>query len=300
MAQMCNSGLQRLVAQSRYDEALREAARRVEAARPGRPHAKALFDLSYALHLVGDHRRAAKRIDEALVAAATAFGEDHPRYAAAIDLAGEIVGGLGNSAAAIERHEAAIAIYQRNQVGGVPLARAWFHLARHLIASDPKRASKLLQRARAELEDLADPISERLLSSVLYVLAQGYAARRKLPEATRFMRRVLALRERRYGAKHVDVAEALRGLADLAAAEGRDAEALADYSRAREIYRQASGQWSDPIAQLTARIADLHARQRRLPEARAEYHSLLAQMGPAHPDAPAVRAVLEEIARALP
>ncbi|HWB82091.1 MAG TPA: tetratricopeptide repeat protein, partial [Nannocystaceae bacterium] len=88
------------------------------------------------------------------------------------------------------------------------------------------------RHAEAAADRIGDPIARAKLLNIRGLVLSTAG---RFDEAERDLLEALAIREREFGAEHIDVSGSLSNLAGVLEAQGRDEEAIAIYDRAREI-----------------------------------------------------------------
>jgi eukaryotic-like serine/threonine-protein kinase len=170
------------------------------------------------------------------------------------------------------------------QAGGRPdlAAKAWIHLTEQLIAnSRDDEAKRVAAYAEATVEGSRDPLLRAPLLDVRASLTQDKS------EALKLRSEALTIYEVQLGRDHLEVAEALRKLANALAVVGRLAEAAPLLIRALDITERAVGR-DHPITVTTrADLGDLLSKLGRPEEALPVLSEALAAgqrvVGPDHP-----------------
>ena len=101
----------------------------------------------------------------------------------------------------------------------------------------------------------------------------------KYAEAITIAERVLAIREKKLGTRHSDVATALNSLAELYREHGRYGDAEPLFKRALAIRQKALGRDHPDVAQSLNNLAVLYQAQGRYADAEPLYKRSLATLG---------------------
>ncbi len=253
-----------------YDESARDyewalQVRRGPGANPGDLVQTLQGSAMLVLRVRRDDRFAEARLQEALRIAQTAFGDDDPRVASAL-----------NSLAAITD-------FRSDPAGSEPLLRRALAIqTRRLGPSHPDRLETLgnlgttlrdkgdLLAAEAALREALDlerrvygPRHLEVLGCTLN-LASVLNSRGRSAEAEAMARDALATAESTYGPSHIMVAHASRRIAGFLAARGAYPEAEPFYFRAADIYRSKFGDSHQLVLDMRQALIDMQAaRQNR-------------------------------------
>jgi tetratricopeptide (TPR) repeat protein len=229
------------------------------------------FELAGPLNTLGNQLRAAGQRKAAWEAYARALaivefnkGRDHPAVTPMLENLARILVELGDLQRALQFVDRAIGIRQRRQGKTHPATiNAWaLRGALALQAKQPSEAVATFERQRAlALEAHGEGHLEVGLAS--YNLAMAHEQTQHHAEAAKHYRAALVICQAA-APEHAVVANAHRGLGDLAAAGGRLDEARQHYERAVAL---AQKQHSPALGDLLHLLGGVHTRRRDWPRA---------------------------------
>ncbi len=193
----------------------------------------------------------------------TRLGAEHPSVARIEVRVGQLLDLRGRSAEGIAMLRRAVASLEQTSDPSTALAAALLDLAAALRHLDDDEAANLAQqRALATFEAAGDELG---LAFARLAFAESCLDQGVYDAAESQLERALAAFERLAGPEHPAVGYARVGIGDLRLAQGRSADALAAYERARVIGD------GDPRLAMVAEIgiATVHQRERRFDAALA-------------------------------
>lgn len=214
-------------------------------------------------------------------AAAEARTSDYqPVLAEALFELGTCQGHLGRGDQAVETLLEAVDVAETSRHDEIA-ARAWQQLVTTAASriKVARRGHEWFRRARAAIHRLGRDSAqyEPLWATALDRLGQVFQLERSWKEAEARHREALEIRARVFGPDHLEVAQSLDNLANaLASAGQRDDEALALYTRSRDIYRRALGEQHPKVARVDFNLAMLHLDLGHYDDARTFFLRALA------------------------
>ncbi|MEB3268933.1 MAG: CHAT domain-containing protein [Leptolyngbya sp.] len=238
----------------------------------------------------GDYDTAIALMTAALDLYRQTLGEHHPYIATVLISLARLHQALGQSPAAIEHYEAAIALLQTREedANQQALGEALGELGsvyqtqgRYDEAADHLQAALAVRRATLGASDPA-------IADGLNRLASLRAAQGRYGDAIRDYGAAIALRQTQLGPDHPDVGQSLNGLAGVYQAQGRYDEAEALFQQTLALYRRAYGADHLFVATVLNNLGLLYQDQGRYEEAADLLQQALtlrtAQLPANHPD----------------
>jgi tetratricopeptide (TPR) repeat protein len=301
---MTDTHLAELIHRGRLREALDLATAKLTEARrddDAAALADALVDEARAQLASGARDDAVITVDEAITQARRTFGPRDPRYAAALELGGEVAVEADLPSNAEARFIAAVDVLREAGVTGYPLGNALSHhgLVRE-AQDDLESAARAFAAALDAVRDDPEPAAQALHATVLTALAQSALDTGRDVEARAMADRALEIWVALRQARRFEVADAMAIVGAVALMHGEAQTAVDWLEPACEIYRGSRVDVRARHALAAAHYADALRALGRVDDARAAYTRAIELLREGDPARLELEEALLDLAREAP